>query len=204
MDRLAKEYVIDFFTKRYIHFKDSPEAVGWTHKGQLMRYEAVLKFIEPQGKSILDFGCGKGDFYGFLKERGIACNYKGIDINPSLIELARKKYRENFFYVQDVENEPLQGNFDYVVAIGVFNLQVQNVKETAKNCIAILFNHTSSRLVATFLNSQTRLRDIGVTYFSKDELIETAKALTDRFLLVDTLIEGEIFLILDRASKNCR
>lgn len=65
MDELEKEFVIDFFTKRFIHFKDSPEAVGWTKTGQLLRYEAVYKLINPDGKKILDFGCGKGDFYGF-------------------------------------------------------------------------------------------------------------------------------------------
>lgn len=198
MDELAKEYVIDFFKKRLIHFKDSPEAVGWTPKGQIIRYEAILNFIDPQGRSLLDFGCGKGDFYGFLKERGISCQYTGIDINPYLIELARKKYGENLFYVQDIEREPLHNYFDYVVAIGVFNLQVQDVKETAKSCLNILFSHTLHRLVATFLNSQTPLRDIEVNYFSRDELMETSRALTDKFLLVDTIINGEFFLILDR------
>lgn len=200
MDELAKEYVIDFFKKRLIHFKDSPEAVGWTYKGQIMRYEAILEFINPEGSTILDFGCGKGDFYIFLNERGINCQYKGIDINPYLIELARQKYGENLFYVQDIEREPLEDYFDYTVAIGVFNLQIQDVKETAKSCLNILFSHTERRLVATFLNSQTRLRDIGVSYFSKDELTEVARSLTDKFLLVDNLIEGEFFLVLDRVS----
>lgn len=199
MDELAKEYVIDFFSKRLTHFKDSPEAVGWTYKGQIMRYEAILQFINPSGSTILDFGCGKGDFYRFLKQRGIECKYTGIDINPTLIELARKKYGENLFYERDIEREPLKDTFDYVVAIGVFNLQVQGIKETARECLKILFSHTSQRLVATFLNCQTRLRDIGVTYFSKDELIEFASALTDKFQLEDSLIEGDFFLILDRA-----
>ena len=199
MDELAKEYVIDFFTKRLFHFKNSPESVGWTHKGQLIRYETVLKLIEPEGKSLLDFGCGKGDFYGFLKEKGVDCHYTGIDINSSLIELARKNYPNVEFYVMDIENEALERKFNYTLAIGVFNLAVQDIKELTERCLKILFQHTSERLVFTCLNQQTKLKDIYVTYFSKEELEKIAKKLTNRYEIMDNLVEGDLFLILDKS-----
>jgi len=199
MDELAKEYVIDFFTKRLFHFKNSPESVGWTHKGQLLRYETVLKLIEPEGKSLLDFGCGKGDFYGFLKEKGVDCHYTGIDINSSLIELARKNYPNVEFYVMDIENEALEKKFNYTLAIGVFNLAVQDIKELTERCLKILFQHTSERLVFTCLNQQTKLKDIYVTYFSKEELEKIAKKLTNRYEIMDNLVEGDLFLILDKS-----
>jgi ubiquinone/menaquinone biosynthesis C-methylase UbiE len=199
MDELAKEYVIDFFTKRLFHFKNSPESVGWTHKGQLIRYETVLKLIEPEGKSLLDFGCGKGDFYGFLKEKGVDCHYTGIDINSSLIDLARKNYPNVEFYVMDIENEALERKFNYTLAIGVFNLAVQDIKELTERCLKILFQHTSERLVFTCLNQQTKLKDIYVTYFSKEELEKIAKKLTNRYEIMDNLVEGDLFLILDKS-----
>ena len=199
MDELAKGYVIDFFTKRLFHFKNSPESVGWTHKGQLIRYETVLKLIEPEGKSLLDFGCGKGDFYGFLKEKGVDCHYTGIDINSSLIELARKNYPNVEFYVMDIENEALERKFNYTLAIGVFNLAVQDIKELTERCLKILFQHTSERLVFTCLNQQTKLKDIYVTYFSKEELEKIAKKLTNRYEIMDNLVEGDLFLILDKS-----
>lgn len=196
MDELAKEYVIDFFTKRLVHFKDSPESVGWTQTGQLLRYNAVLKLINPDGKSLLDFGCGKGDFYGFLKAKGIKCDYTGIDINPSLIELAIKKYPETFFYVKDIEMETLDRNFNYTLAIGVFNLAIQNIKELMERCLKIIFQHTDEKLILTCLNSKTKLKDISVTYFTVEELEKIAKKLTDRYQIIDDLIEGDLFLIL--------
>ena len=199
MDELAKGYVIDFFTKRLFHFKNSPESVGWTHKGQLIRYETVLKLIEPEGKSLLDFGCGKGDFYGFLKEKGVDCHYTGIDINPSLIELARKNYPDVEFYVMDIEKSALEKKFNYTLAIGVFNLAVQDIKELTERCLKILFQHTSERLVFTCLNQQTKLKDIYVTYFSKEELEKIAKKLTNRYEIMDNLVEGDLFLILDKS-----
>jgi len=198
MDELEKEYVIDFFTKRLLHFKDSPEAVGWTKTGQLLRYEAVYKFINPEGKKILDFGCGKGDFYGFLKEKGWNVNYTGIDINPSLIKLAQKNYPETNFYIKDIETEPLYEVFEYTVIIGVFNLSLSNVKNLMQRCLKILFENTKERLIFTCLNNKTKFRDIGVTYFSAEELKSFAKTLTQDFQILDNVIEGDLFLILDK------
>ncbi len=198
MDELEKEYVIDFFTKRLLHFKDSPEAVGWTKTGQLLRYEAVYKFINPEGKKILDFGCGKGDFYGFLKEKGWNVNYTGIDINPSLIKLAQKNYPETNFYIKDIETEPLNEVFEYTVIIGVFNLSLSNVKNLMQRCLKILFENTKERLIFTCLNNKTKFRDIGVTYFSAEELKSFAKTLTQDFQILDNVIEGDLFLILDK------
>ncbi|GLI52692.1 class I SAM-dependent methyltransferase [Thermodesulfovibrio yellowstonii] len=198
MDELAKEYIIDFFTKRLVYFKDSPESVGWTQTGQILRYEAVLKLIEPEGKSLLDFGCGKGDFYGFLKQRGIKCDYTGIDINPSLIEVAIKNYPEAVFYVKDIEKEPLNRKFNYTLAIGVFNLAVQDIKELMERCLEILFQHTNEKLILTCLNKKTKLKDISVTYFTVEELEKISKKLTNSYQIVDNLIEGDLFLILNK------
>jgi len=196
MDELVKEYVIDFFTKRLNHFKNSPESVGWTKKGQTLRYEAILKFINPDCKTILDFGCGKGDFYSFLKEKGMECNYTGIDINPSLIEFAKQNYPEAEFYTMDIENEPLTKTFDYIISIGVFNLLVQTAKETAKKCIKTLFNHTDEKLIFTCLNRRSKHKDIGLVYFDIEELINIALEITPEFNILDDVVESDLFLIL--------
>lgn len=198
MDELAKEYVIDFFTKRLLHFKDTPEAVGWTPKGQILRYESVLSMLEIHNKSLLDFGCGKGDFYGFLKKRGIKCDYTGIDINPLLIKLARQNHPEAKFLLKDIEQEVLDKSFDIVIAIGVFNLSVQNVKDSAQRCLKILFDHTREKLLFTCLNMNTKLKDISVAYFTSDELQAIAERITEKFRIFDKIIEDELFLIMEK------
>jgi cyclopropane fatty-acyl-phospholipid synthase-like methyltransferase len=198
MYEFEKEYIIDFFTKRLIHFKNSPEAVGWTQRGQILRYETVLKLINPNGKTFLDFGCGKGDFYGFLMEKRVKCQYTGIDINSNLIDLARKNYPDANFYVKDIEIEPLERNFDYIISIGVFNLAVQNVKLSMKKCIEILFNHTNQKLIFTCLNEKTKTKDIFLTYFSIQELDKMAKNISEKYKILDNLVEDDLFLILEK------
>lgn len=197
MDELAKEYVIDFFTRRLLHFKDSPEAVGWSPSGQILRYQKVLQLINLENKTLLDFGCGKGDFYGFLKERGIICKYTGIDINPELIKLASSKYPDAEFLVKDIEQTPLSKMFDYTVSIGVFNLAVQGVKDSVKRCLEILTTYTREKLIFTCLDGRSKHKDIGVVYFMPEELEKIATPLAKQYKVLDRLVEGDLFLIID-------
>ncbi|MCS7203895.1 MAG: class I SAM-dependent methyltransferase [Thermodesulfovibrio sp.] len=202
MDELAKEYIIEFFNKRIIHFKESPEAVGWTPKGQKLRYEKILELMNPQGLSLLDFGCGRGDFYGFLKERNIKCRYVGIDINPTLIKEAKTKYPEGEFIVTDIEETPFLQKFDYTVAIGVFNLNIHGVKESMKNCIKILYGNTNKELIFTCLDARTKNKDIELVYFYPDELKEILSFFCENFIIYDSLVKGDLFVVLKKNIKN--
>jgi 2-polyprenyl-3-methyl-5-hydroxy-6-metoxy-1,4-benzoquinol methylase len=66
MDPLGKKELLTFYDRHLRDFGDAPQAVRWTPGGQLRRYETFISITgDLSGKSMLDFGCGKGDFYGF-------------------------------------------------------------------------------------------------------------------------------------------
>jgi 2-polyprenyl-3-methyl-5-hydroxy-6-metoxy-1,4-benzoquinol methylase len=93
MDPFGKKELLNFYNRHLKDFGDAPQAVRWTPEGQLHRYETLTGIAgDFSGKRVLDFGCGKGDFYGYLTEKGIHVKYCGIDINENLIDLARRKY----------------------------------------------------------------------------------------------------------------
>lgn len=72
MDPYGKEELLSFYDMHVKDFGDHPQAVRWTPEGQLRRYEALLEVSgDLTGKQVLDFGCGKGDLCGFLRDRGI-------------------------------------------------------------------------------------------------------------------------------------
>ena len=73
----------------------APEIVGWLSTGeQELLFSALLLFYSPN-QSILDVGCGRADLSGYLNRvfSGNAIQYKGIDLNPNLINLAKEKFR---------------------------------------------------------------------------------------------------------------
>ena len=131
MDELAKEYIVDFFSKKLMLFGNAPAAVGWTEAGQRLRYECIDRLLPLKGASLLDFGCGKGDFYSFLKEKGINAEYTGMDINQKLIETASRNFPDAEFLTLDIDTDNIPGTYDYIISCGVFNLNLQGVKEAA-------------------------------------------------------------------------
>jgi len=74
----------------------------------LQRY---IKFIIPEGSSVLEIGCETGELLACLKpKRGV-----GIDISPKMIEIAKANFPDIDFKVADVESLNIKETFDYVL-----------------------------------------------------------------------------------------
>ena len=75
--------------------------VGWgSKKTQRIRFENIYKYFDKNNFSVLDVGCGLGDFYSFLKKKKINFKYTGIDINEVFINKCKRKYKNiNFIIV---------------------------------------------------------------------------------------------------------
>lgn len=77
-------------------------------------YEAIL----PKDKraTILDFGCGLGDFVEYLKLKGYE-NIFGVDINQELITVAGRRTGTKFEVFDDIENFSVRnkGRYDCIV-----------------------------------------------------------------------------------------
>ena len=74
-----------------------------------------MRFLIPEGQSVLDLGCGAGDLLASLKpSRGV-----GVDFSNRMIEIAKGKYPDLKFAVADIEKlgftEKLGGPFDVIV-----------------------------------------------------------------------------------------
>lgn len=111
---------------------------------------------------MLDYGCGKGDLLSFLQARGIAVDYTGTDINPALIAFAEGKHPEANFRVFDIEDAPLEKDFDYIFACGIFNNRIEDIERTMRNILTKLFAHTRIALAfdALSINAATKVTEL--------------------------------------------
>lgn len=172
MDDLSKEYLISFYSQSLNLHGDRPEALRWTPEGQIKRYSLMSRVGDLSGKDILDYGCGKGDFYGFLKEQAIKVSYTGLDITPPLIELARRKYPECRFEVFDIEQMPLKEDYDYIFICGVFNNRVEGVMESMKNTLLKLFPHAKEAMVFNALTGYALQKTAELNYILPEEMLK--------------------------------
>ena len=175
MDPYTREHLLSFYNFHLKQFGDRPEALRWTPQGQLRRYH-TLADIAPDlnNASVLDYGCGTGDFYRFLKRRGFKVRYTGVDINENFIELGRKKYPECTFRVLDGDEGQIEGFYDYIFICGVFNLQVPGVADDLKEALITLFKHCNKGLALNALSSHTPIKDPELHYTSPEEMVQFA------------------------------
>lgn len=176
MDDITKEYIISFFDKNLMLHGDRPEAVRWSSTGQQLHYQSMLDIGDIAGSKILDFGCGKGDFYKYLKDIGVKVEYSGIDINEKLILLAREKHPGVDFRVLDIEKDELDEKFDYIFMCGVFNLKVQGIDEAIKQTLIKLFRHCRTGLAFNALSAHNIKKDFELHYVIPEEIFSFAVA----------------------------
>ena len=175
MDPFSKDQLLTFYNRHFKKFGDRPEALRWTPQGQLRRYHTFLDIApDLNNQKILDYGCGMGDFYKFLKRRGVDVKYTGVDINENFINVAKKKYPECDFRVMNVDEDSLEGYYDYIFICGVFNLRVPGVQDDLRNALITLFKHCSKALALNALSSHTPTKDIELNYTSPEDTVRFA------------------------------
>jgi SAM-dependent methyltransferase len=204
MPDLQKEYLISFYDKLVGLFGATPDALGWSRSGQAARYGALLETMNlaegglTEASSVLDFGCGMADFYGYLEKKGIEVNYTGFDINPTLMGIARERYPECRFGVFDIEGDELTENFDFIIMCGVFNQRLEGVEDSARDAIRRLWPHAKNALVFNALSAAARRKDPALQYYHPEDMLHFTRTLSNEALLREDLVPGDIFLCLYR------
>ncbi|MBI5056441.1 MAG: class I SAM-dependent methyltransferase [Nitrospirae bacterium] len=174
MNEISKEYVVSFFNKTLMLHGDRPEAVGWSSKGQLLRHQSMCDVGNINNSKVLDFGCGKGDFYQFLQDRGIQVRYTGLDINERLVAIANKKHPEANFRGFDIDKDILDEEFDFIFLCGVFNLKFEEVDGTIKNTLSKLFQHCKTALAFNGLSAHDPKKDFQLHYIHPEDILDFA------------------------------
>jgi SAM-dependent methyltransferase len=175
MDDLSKEYIISFYNKKLQLFGDKPESLGWSPNGQILRFRSLLDINNNiAGSKILDFGCGKGDFYGYLRDKGIDVSYTGFDINEKFISIAASRYPECSFRTFDINSDDLNEEFDFIFLCGVFNLKVQKLDDTIKTALITLFKHCRIAMAFNALSAYTAKKAFELNYLYPEEMFNFA------------------------------
>jgi SAM-dependent methyltransferase len=172
MDPLGKKELLTFYDRHLRDFGDSPQAVRWTPDGQARRYETLLQIAgDLTGKKVLDFGCGKGDFCGFLKEKDVRIDYCGLDVNENLIELAKSKYPDVEFLCTDIDETEIERAFDVVIVCGVFNLRIAGIGDSMKAVLKKLFSLCRQALHLNVLTYYIPQRNVELFYVRPEDIL---------------------------------
>ncbi len=108
--------------------------------------ERYLRFLVPEGLSILELGCGTGDLLNALKpKRGV-----GIDFSPEMVRIAKTRYPELEFRQADMERlEDWGETFDILIIADVVG-HLQDIEETFRGVRP--FCRPETRIIVSYYN----------------------------------------------------
>jgi SAM-dependent methyltransferase len=185
------------YTDRYNELGKNIRTLGWgSSEQQELRFINTLRAENFDGKSVIDIGCGFGDYYSFLLKQGIKLDsYIGTDINESFINESKKSYSDQCeFITADILSGEFPLNesfhFDIGVMLGLLNYNLQSSAlnyEYSKKMITNAFSLVDKVLIVDFLSSKLfdgYPKEDFVFYHEPKEMFEFALSLSSNVSLI--------------------
>lgn len=116
-----------YYTEKLLVHGANHKGVDWnSRESQELRFEQLLKVCDwEEHFSINDYGCGYGDLFRFMDERGFDFEYLGFDISEVMVNKAVERFG-GFPNCKFVAGGLTDNIADYTVASGIFNVRLNH------------------------------------------------------------------------------
>jgi SAM-dependent methyltransferase len=189
-------------------YADKVARHGYDHRGlgfrtrssQEKRFEALLALGDLDGRTVLDVGCGFGDFLAYLQGRGIRARYTGMDICEPMIRRCHERFvgTEARFHVGDVLSWDPEEAPDFVVASGIFGLDTRGARSRIRPTLLRMFDWARVGMAANFLSQRSPEPVEARVYVDPADALEMAFALTPAVRLDHSYLPNDFTLYLDK------
>ena len=173
------------FENRIDDVETDATALGWDSKESMeTRFRAATEMYDFSDAVVLDIGCGFGDFYEFLTDRGQQpSEYYGIDISDEILARARNRCPEATFEQRNIFVDQFDNRtFDIAVEFGVLNYNLDRISN--EEYIREYMRRTYEVSDATLINCLSNYREGDwewesfVYYYSPEKVFGYAQELT--------------------------
>lgn len=195
LNQISKS-TIDRYSKRYNDFGKDIKTLGWgSTEQQEYRFARTLGGADFSGRSVLDIGCGFGDYENFLRSKTGTdiTTYSGCDINPDLIREANKQQKPNTdFFVFDLTKDDTavyKNRYDIGVMLGLLNFNLGSAETNlaySKLMITNALALVKEVLIVDFLSARltvTYPKEDFVFYHEPSAMLDFALRLSENVVL---------------------
>jgi SAM-dependent methyltransferase len=204
---LSREKIIkQHYEPRILPGRPHFEILDWADaQSQRLRFEVLAAHVGLAGKSLLDVGCGLGDLYGFLLERGLTVDYTGVDISEKMIQHARRAHPGGHFLAADLfaKNPFGRKRFDVAFCSGTFNLNVGNNISFLPTALRQLFGLSRRALVFNLLHRRARRQHPHCVYYEPGEILKIVKHFRCKVEVIDDYLHND-FTVVCRPLASSR
>jgi len=185
MPRIDSE---QFYTSAIKMYGTSAKGVNWTSRQtQEIRFDTILKLLPKNINSLVDAGCGFGDFYTYMKnKKRTAQKYIGIDSLSDMYSIASQNTAQEII-IADITKDEIP-KADFYVCSGAMN--VLNSFEThlfIRNC----FDASNNAFIFNILHGDKQSETYN--YFTTEQIHKIAKSLNVKKVKIkDDYMENDI------------
>ena len=195
--------VVSFYTKRIKRYGATPQSVGWKNRyNQRIRFHTFCNEFDFFKKSVLDVGCGLGDFYHYLKSLKKDAQYTGIDACEQMIQTAKDAYPSGQFYTALLEEYQTKIPFDSVVASGVFSLRVTDQKNYFLRQLQSVYSLSREILMVNILTTEMPKKEQFKCFYYYDPvdllLLKKVTPSPKYINIIDGYLEGDATIVIRR------
>lgn len=187
------------YDERLAKFGLSPETLGWGggKERQHKRFRAAMEFSlfdKRKIESVLDVGCGFGDFGVWLAEFRPDVRYTGIDINPALVDTGREHHGLDLT-VGDVSSIS-DHSYDLVVANGIFNFRMKNENHETyiRNMLSRFMSIARIGIAVDFMSTYVEFRHPGAFHCPETLVVDSIKVRSKRYVIRNDYLDYEFIV----------
>ena len=201
----SEEFLSEYYDKKCHKYGKSHKAVGWvSRETQFTRYRLLNEKLKESWVSVLDIGCGQGDFLEFLQSIQWNGEYKGVDLSEEMINQSRQRYPHVEWQTSSLERLDESVTADWVVAFGVFSLRDEMGKfPNIRKLITRLYQHSKKAVVVNTLSSfapEAKIEGLKFVYYDPMILLSIALSLTNKVELIHGTLPNDVTLIMYRTD----
>lgn len=123
--------------------------------------ERMIDLFENTGKNIvLDAPCARGYIAGKIIEKNSNAKYIGLDIDKSMLKIARKKFPDLTFLNADIRKIPLQDeSVNAIISLYVFDIIPKNYTPKILNEFSRILKKEGKLVIATLVNLEDEIKE---------------------------------------------
>lgn len=178
-------------------------ALYWSSREiQEIRFRVLSEIGIESGDSVLDVGCGFGDFLGWSESRGLEIDYTGIDLSPDLLEVATERHPGAAFHCCDLIDycQSHIDAFDWVILSGALNEQLGDSGDYARRVITLMWSRSLKGMAFNLLDARhepTRLA-WDLQSHEPEAILDFVGSLAPKHRLVEGYLDNDFTVYLRR------